>query len=184
VRNFFAICISAVIIGLAIAFALGKFPRLESSARSGAPWDSNAVSSTFAGFQVREVNPANATLILFYDVQNNTDHDYQLASGADAVIMGRLKSDNSLIAEDQIKLSNPAFVPARNRTRISLGVTRPFQWPAQMDSPAQSTVRGFVTHEVGNLDGLVLFDSANRYQIELPGPWQQLREVPVTSTPR
>ncbi|MFY9531037.1 MAG: hypothetical protein WBC04_01695 [Candidatus Acidiferrales bacterium] len=183
-KNFLAICISAVIIGFAIAFALGKFPRLESSARSGAPWDSNAISSTFAGFQVREVNPANATLILFYDVQNNTDHDYQLANGADTVIMGRLKSDSSLIAEEQIKLNNPAFVPAKNRTRISLGATHPFEWPEQMDSPAQSTVRGFVAREVGNLDGLVLFDSANRYQIELPGAWQQLREVPAASTPR
>jgi hypothetical protein len=182
VRKFLAICTTVAVVGFAVAFALGKFPRLESYARSGASWDSNAIKGTFAGFQVREVDPANASLVLFYDVQNNTDHDYQLSNGADTVIMGRLKSDRSLIAEEQIKLTSPAFIPARNRARITLGFTGPLQWPSQMNSASGNAFREFVAREVANLDGFVLFDGANRYQIELPGKWQQLPEIPVAKT--
>ena len=72
------------------------------------------------------------------------------------------------------------FLPARNRTRIALQVTRPFNWPSglpatQIGPVNQVKFRQLVADEVANLSGFVMFDTATHFQIELPGGWQELQ---------
>lgn len=170
-------------LGLVVGLVLWKLPRQGSSPQPPKPWNSSAIKSTLARVQVREVDPANAALVFYYDLENTTDFDYRLESGPNLVIMGRLKSNGSLSSEEQVKLSYPAFLPAKSRARIALEVVHPFNWPARMDAASQGKFRALVNREVGNLDGFVLFDETARYQIECRGAWQEAQQPPTVTGP-
>ena len=179
--------IFAGVLAYLVLFVLPRVPRQEPAVQrvQPSPWNSGAVQSTFAGVQVREVDAAHATLVFFYDLDNNTDTDYRFAKGASTVVMTRLKSNGSLSSEEPIELDNSVFLPARNRTRIALQVTRPFNWPsglpeAQIGPINQVKFRQLVADEVANLSGFAMFDQATHFQIELPGGWQELQ--PSAST--
>jgi len=96
------------------------------------------------------------------------------------VVMTRLKSNGSLSSQEPIELNNSVFLPARNRTRIALQVTRPFNWPSglpatQIGPVNQVKFQQLVADEVANLSGFVMFDTTTHFQIELPGGWQELQ---------
>jgi hypothetical protein len=143
-------------------------------------WNSTAIQSSFAGVQVKEVDATHAKLIFSYDLDNGTDTDYQVATGPATVVMTRLKSNGSVSSEESVMLDNSVFLPARNRTRIAVEMTRNFVWPtglpgAQIGPVNQEKFRALVAQEVANLSGFVLFDQATHFQIELPGGWQELQ---------
>jgi hypothetical protein len=74
---------------------------------------------------------------------------------------------------------NPIFVPARTRVRVSLKI--PYTYPikeknnANQDERKQYTIAiaKYVTDEMGNLGGFVLFDTLNRFEIDFPGGWEE-----------
>jgi len=130
---------------------------------------------------VREIDPTHADVLLFYDLENKTDADYQLSSGPNVVIMSRLAADGSLSSDRPVNLESSAFVPARNRTRITLELTRAFNWPAQKDASADQGFRQLVAGQTSGLTGFVLFDQTARYRIDLPTPTPQLENPTVSS---
>lgn len=178
-----SVAIGAVACALLVSFAvlLGRFTRGRSAAGPAAPWNLGAMEATPAGIQVKEVDSAHATIVFSYDLDNKTDQDYRLASGPSVVIMSRLRSGGSLVTNEHASLTSTAFVPARNRTRIALALTRPFPWPAQRDAAAEEAFRQLVTGEVDGLSAFVLFDQANRYQIELPAASPRVAEIVGTA---
>lgn len=166
------------------------YPRVQRQDPSAKPaqasvWNSVSVRGTFAGLQVHEVDPTHVQLVFYYDLDNNTDADYQLTKGPETVVMMRLKSNGSLSSDEPMELDHSVFLPARNRTRISLESTQAFSWPSGMQAgqvgPAnQDKFRGLVAQQVGSCSGFVLFDQAKHIQIELPGGWQEL-QAPATA---
>ncbi len=163
---------------LVLVGIVGRLPRSQSLAKPANPWNSRAIESALAGVRVREIDPSKSEVVFVYDLDNKTDNDYQLAKGPTVVIMSRLKSSGSLTSEKQVTLISSAFVPARNRTRIELGVTRAFDWPARMDAASEMRIRQLVAGEIADLTGFVLFDQGTRYQIELPGTWPEIDKAP------
>ena len=183
-KNLLILVIFVAVLVLVILVGLPRLPRQETAARklqpSPSPWNSSAIQSTFAGAEVQEADPTHARLEFFFDLDNNTDTDYHFAKGAGTVVMTRLKSNGSLSSEQVIELNNSVFLPARNRTRVALQVTRPFNWPSglpggQIGPVNQLKFRQLVADEVGNFSGFVMFDTATHFQIELPGGWQELQ---------
>src|ERR1700734_2786969 len=143
-------------------------------------WNSDAIRSSFEGLQVKEIDRTHAALIFSFDLENTTDSDYHLSKDQKVLVMGRLKSNGSFKAEDSMQIDNSVFVPAGNRARIALKLSDSFNWPTQMfpgqvGPLTQEKFRTFVAGKVDNLQGFILFDEAARYQIELPGGWQELR---------
>jgi hypothetical protein len=167
---------------LAATLASGRFSGLLSPARPKNTWNSEAIYATFAGVQVREIDSSKAALVFFYDLDNKTDADYQLAQGPNLVIMSRLKSNSSLSAEEPFVLASSAFIPARNRTRVAVEVTHPFAWPQDTDNGSPEKFRNFLQSETANISGFVLFDQPSRYQIELPGGWKDVQQVPTAAS--
>lgn|GEM_PF-2506442 len=167
-----------IIIGIlccaVLFFAAGYFahaPRtIPSSSKSAAeqPWNSQAIQSSLIGVKVRELDATHAAIDFVYDLQNQTSRDYQLTPGPSAVIMKRLKTDGSLSSDPDSRLVSAAFVPTNNRTRITLEMTEPFNWPAKQDAAADQSFRDFVHRAASSLEGFVIFDQASRYEIELP----------------
>jgi hypothetical protein len=159
--------LSCAVLFFAAAYAW-RTPKLVQSAAGPKPWDSHAIDAAFEGVQVREVDPAHADIEFLYDLDNHTDSDFQLASGASTVIMKRLKADASLSSDTRARLASAAFVPTNNRTRMAIEVTDTFTWPAKPGAAADQAFRGFVARETAGVEGFVIFDQASRYQIELP----------------
>jgi hypothetical protein len=166
------------------------FPRAQRQDTSAKPpqpsgWNSVSVHGTFAGLQVHEVDPTHVQLIFYYDLDNESDADYQVTKGPGTVIMARLKSNGSLSSDEAMELDHSVFLPARNRTRISLQTSQVFNWPSglqagQIGHANQDKFRTLVSRQVGSVSGFVLFDQAKHIQIELPGGWQEL-QAPATA---
>jgi hypothetical protein len=159
--------IAAGVCSLAVVLLAVEFHRSGSTSAAPNSWNSGAIHGTLAAVRVRELDPAHAAVIFFYDLENRTDSDYRLSSGPNVVIMSRLQSGGILSSDQQITLDAAAFVPAKNRTRIALEITHGFEWPAQRDAAAEKQLRQFVVDQVSGLEGFVLFDQGTRYQIEL-----------------
>jgi hypothetical protein len=140
-------------------------------------WNSQAIRSTLAGVRVRELDPTHAAVVFLYDLDNRTDMDYRLASGPNVVIMSRVQPTGSLIAAQQVSPDSAAFVPANNRTRLSLEVSHAFDWPQQKDAAADRQLRQFVADQEAGIQGFVLFDQTARYQIELAATSPQLLQA-------
>jgi hypothetical protein len=175
------------VVALIVLQVLPRMPRSESAGKAaqGPVWNSASVRGTFTGVQVHEVDPAHAQLIFYYDLDNDSDSDYQLTKGPGTVVMTRLKSNGSLSSDQPIELDHSVFLPAKNRTRISLEIDRAFSWPSglpvgQMGPMSQDKFRTLVAQAVGSVSGFVVFDQARHMQIELPGGWQEL-QAPVQS---
>lgn len=146
------------------------------------PWNSSAITANYVGAQLRELDSGNAALYLAYEVQNHTDSDYQLADGPAAVVMSRLRADGSLSSQQQVRLSYPTFLPARQRARVALEIPVPFSWPADNDSAYQDKLRELVNQKLTDEQAFVLFDQADRFDIEFPSGWQELKMA--SATPR
>ena len=139
------------------------------------PWNSNAITATYVGAQLRELDSGNSTVYLAYEVQNHTDSDYQLADGPRALVMSRLRADGSLSSQEQVRLSYPTFLPARQRARIALEIPSAFNWPADNDPAFQDRLRDLVNQKLAEVQAFVLFDQADRFEIEFPSGWQELK---------
>jgi hypothetical protein len=143
--------------------------------RSPKPWNSKAITATYVGAQLRELDSGSAALYLAYEVQNHTDSDYQLADGSGALVMGRLRADGSLSSQQHARLSYPTFLPARQRARVALEIPSPFGWPADGDPAYRDKLRDFVNQKLVDVQAFVLFDQADRFDIEFPSGWQELK---------
>src|SRR5271170_1267953 len=159
--------IALAVCGLVAILLFVRFSSVWHSPEPANGWNSGAIQSTLAGVRVRELDSTHAAVVFFYDLDNRTDSDYRLSSGPNVVIMRRLEPSGSLSSDEPINLDSAAFVPAKNRTRIALEISRAFDWPAQRDAAAERQVRQLVADQVAGVEGFVLFDQAARYQIEL-----------------
>lgn len=137
-------------------------------------WNREGIRAAYVAAQLREVDKTRSSLILSYDLKNLTDVDYRLTDGAGVVIMSRLKGDGSLSQEESIHLSYPVFLPARQRARLAIEISRAFLWPRE-DSHYEEKLKEFVKQRLGEVRGFVLFDEASHSQIDLPAAWPQLQ---------
>ena len=173
-----AVCVAAIV--LAARFVFRNMPgRGSLPVAAQNEWKISPLKSSFAGMQVREIDPANATVIFFFDLENATNTDVRMTNGANLVLMSRLNSTSSLTAENHARLQDSLFVPAHNRTRIGITVNHSFAWPPQADPSADAKIREFAAQRTADLRGFVLFDQMNHVQIELPGGWQELQHLPT-----
>lgn len=145
------------------------------SRRSQQTWNTTAVTATYRSTQLKEIDPANAGLLVSYDLHNRTDNDYRFADGPGVTIMTRIKPDRSLSSQEDIKLAYPAFLPARQTVRITLQMRHSFQWPAQEDSAFENKLKEFVNQRLVDVEEFVMFDQVARCQISLPQGWQELK---------
>lgn len=146
-------------------------------------WNTTTMEGIPVGIRVREIDAQNSAVTFLYDVDNKTPKDFALSPGPGVVIMSRLKSSGSLSSELAVKLTSAVFVPAKNRTRISVEVALPFAWPSRMDAAAENKIRELVNDQVAGLNGFVLFDESTRYQIELPGAWPTTQKASAGMSP-
>jgi hypothetical protein len=143
--------------------------------RRGPSWNGGAITATYLGAQLREIDPSNAALSLSYELQNNTDSDHRLEDAPEFVVMSRLKTDGSLSSQEEVRLGHSTFLPARQRAQVTLELRRQFDWPAVGDPGLPDKLKSFVNNGLASADEFVLFDQNDRFQVEFPRGWQELK---------
>lgn len=172
-----AIGVGIVILVAAIGLAGGSIAKSRASKAPAGTWNADAIGGAFAGIRVQEADASDASVLFLFDLDNKSGADYNLTGDASLIVMGRLKSTGSLSPEHQYRLASTVFLPAGNRTRMTLQTTLPFHWPSQMDAAAEAEFRQTVNHSIADLAGFVLFDPATHYQIELTGGWPAVTDT-------
>jgi hypothetical protein len=163
----------AVLLLAILTLARPAFQKPPKEARAG--WNRDGIKASYVAAQLREVDKAHSSLILSYDLSNQTDLDYHLTDGAGVLIMSRLKADGSLSQEESIHLSYPVFLPARQRARLAIEISGAFPWPRE-DSHYEERLKEFVKQRLSEVRGFVLFDEASHSQIDLPAAWPELQD--------
>jgi len=170
--------------GLGAGFALtlcafvGTWIWFQGRPKPPKPWDKGAITSEYD--TVQPVGDKN-NLTFNYVLQNNTDVDYRVDNDFKIEITGKLKGMKALgeFAGHYVTTNYPIFIPAHRRVRVSLSI--PYRYPVVEKADASHTERQqfrmqvakYVTEEMGNLDGFVLFDGNNRYEIDFPSGWEK-----------
>jgi hypothetical protein len=151
--------------------------------RSGGPqpWSSSGLAAKYVSAELRQVDSQNASLFLYYELENKTDSDYRLGGAPGFPVMSRLKAGGSLSSQEDVRLSNATFLPARQRARVALELRHNFGWPADNDPALQDDLREFVNQRLSAVDEFVLFDQPDRVQIEFPRGWQELQLASAAS---
>lgn len=140
-------------------------------------WNREGIQATYMATQLREVDKTHSSLVLSYDLSNQTDLDYRLAEGSGLVIMSKLKSDGSLSQEAPIRLGYPVFLPAKQRARLAIEISQAFAWPVRDDARYEEKLKEFVKQRLSGVRGFVLFDESSHSQIDLPGAWPELADT-------
>ena len=58
---------------------------------------------------------------------------------------------------------------------MALEILSPFGWPGENDNAFQDKLRDFVNQRLADAQSFVLFDQSDRFQIEFPSGWQELK---------
>jgi hypothetical protein len=164
-----------IAIAAVILVGIGAVSYYEYGYRRLEPWNPGGITASYLGAELRETDPGNASLLLSYELQNNTDADYRLSDGPGVVVMSRLATDGSLSSQEGVQLSYSTFLPARQRARVMLEMRRPFTWPASNDPATQEKLKDFINQRLSAVDEFVLFDQSDRVQIEFPRGWQEFK---------
>jgi hypothetical protein len=134
------------------------------------PWSKQAVTAEYDYASTDDDNK----IFFYYTVQNNTESDYRLDSDVQVELSARLKQEKALDSSGKIvTLDYPVFIPPKGRVRLKVKI--PYTYP---DHDKESTddelhehnrkVAQFLAKEATNLDGFVLYDTANKYEIDFP----------------
>lgn len=178
-----ALVITALSVGLALSIILISVRMASSHSRSEPPrpWKEAPIKAMYVGSQLVEVDKGRARVSLSYDLDNNAELDYRLADGSGVVIMSRLLSDGSLDQQDVMRLSYPVLLPSRQRVRITIEITKPFEWPSFDDPSYLDKLRDFVKQRLVNVAEFVLFDETDHQHFELPSAWEELQHASQSS---
>jgi hypothetical protein len=142
------------------------------------PWDKQAIVAEYDGARLYGEKD---DISFFYMLQNNTDLDYRIESKSGVEVTAKLKQEKgfSTFGAGFVTTDYPVFVPARSRVWIGLSIPYPYH-TKEKDNPTPEergqyslAVEKYVTNELTNLDGFVLFDTSSRYEIDFPGGWEK-----------
>lgn len=138
------------------------------------PWNPSAITASFDSFDLEN---KSYNLILYYILENTTSADYELQHSSKARLMQKLKRQDSLIDGEGVLYDSPLFIPAKNKVRFAIKLDASFKeyFPSniltQDREKRTKLIAEFANAEMTNLNGFVLFDETNRYEIVFPKSW-------------
>ena len=119
------------------------------------------------GFVPDPVPTSNSGTVEFtYIVENRSGFDYSTTGESITAMVQR--PDGLVASEETIKMKYPIFIPAGQK--VAVKITIPYGdaiGPVDKNTDLRKAVR----EHLPKLSGFVLFDQANRFQIELPKGW-------------
>jgi len=134
------------------------------------PWNVTALQASWdrMDFEFIAANGKRRTIVFYYALENQTDRDYEVKDRTSMVIYEQFSGKHNLeLSEDkELSLDYPLFVPARRRVEIPLHLNVTY---TDEDEKKYGKLPDFMRGT--SIKGFVLFDKANRYQINFPQGW-------------
>jgi hypothetical protein len=136
-------------------------------------WDTKSITATFDS--VLTEGDQN-TWVFYYSLSNNTDRDYRL-DATSATFMSTIRGNTlSNTSPDFETFDTSLYIPSNHRLRFAVHVKFPYGLKDPIEDDAahatwKKQLLEFVKKEAPNLNGWVLFDRTNRYEIVLPRGW-------------
>lgn len=147
------------------------------------PWNTTVIiAKDPPGFSVSN---DGKTIEFTYVLENRASSDYRIDSLSEIQMFGRGR-DGTLshpIPDTDEHFQLPVFIPARQKAVLSFSLITseiPTRDVAESDATFHERIRKFLEQHLGNLSGFVIFDSTDRYEIDLP-KW--LAEAPKEQKP-
>ena len=159
-----------------LAAILGGYSWYASRPKAPKAWNPAAIHATY---DFIDTGDENRSILFYYVLENTTDNDFRVESKDQVKLKAKLAQEKSLGGPDDIlKIPLPIFLPARGRVRVFIEVRveytgKPEPSGATRDERKQfrKKLEDWLNSEHGNLDGFVLFDNTNHYQINFPKGW-------------
>jgi hypothetical protein len=134
------------------------------------PWNDKAlIANDMPGFG-RDSD--DSTFSFSYTVQNATGSDYALDSFQQPKLLAVI-DDGSLsnpIDEKRLVLRTPIFIPSHQKGTITIrlkALKAPEQKQDEPDDTYHERLRQYLNDHIKSVEGFVLFDESNRYQVNL-----------------
>jgi hypothetical protein len=148
-----------------------------------APWNANAIRATYDGVRtgptLDDKGGTKQELWFYYVVTNTTDLDYKFDQADQLTLMGKLETERSLLNADYLTIDRPVFIPSKQSVRLKVHMPSNDFKEAEPDyhSPEHKQYHDKLLQHINSnfddLDGFVLYDNTNRYQINFPGGWKK-----------
>jgi hypothetical protein len=172
-------------VGLSLCLFVAAWGWYSSRPKPPKPWDTKAVSAEYDGVTTESDTNLGTTFVVYYTLQNNTEFDYELKEQGEQVLLaGQLEREKSAsIDNDNLKGQFPLFIPARGRVRFALHLKYPYSGGAEPTEGVdaihayRAKVADFMTTELNNLNGFVLYDQQHRYEILFPKGWRKSKPL-------
>jgi len=151
------------------------------------PWDTTAIVAD--GTPTFDVAEDGKKVVLTYSLENNTPFDYRATSSDELNLLRRFARDNALsqpVKAETASIGFPIFIPAKQKAEMSVTINfteTPKQKPSDTPEQFHEALRAYVLDQMSGDAAVVLFDEANRYQIDLPKPAAQLPKKAPQQSP-
>ena len=165
---------------LAAALLAGGILWLSSRPERPKPWNSKAIIATF---DYPDTEGIPKTVVLDYTLENKSDLDYRMPKKDQLKINGLLKRENSLIAEGgAISIDEDEnFLPAKHRRTFRIHLDFPVDAGLGPEPQTkedyrrrQRIIANVLKEKLPNLNGFVIFDTMQRYEIVFPNGWDNI----------
>ena len=142
------------------------------------PWNKNAITAKYD--RLRTEGDDN-TLCFHYILTNNTTSDYSIIDNKYMIISAKLKRQDSLLnIGESLTVEIPIFVPTKQRMMVDVylgppnpytGEPLPINATEEERKKYEEQLKSFLNEKIPNLNGFVIHDMKNHYQIEFPKGW-------------
>jgi hypothetical protein len=161
------------------AVILGIFIWYDSRPKPDKPWNTSAIVAESAPSFDASTN--SSRIRLEYYLVNKTDRDYQLSSAGSFKLLAKQKSGSlsTPIPSEEVSVTLPVFVPAHQKAVLDVifeKLPEPYSViGSNSEAQEHEHLRAYIESNFGGIEGFVIFDDLDRYEIVLP---RWLSELP------
>ncbi len=140
-------------------------------------WNQRALTANFGSLELTtNPNGPNYEADFIYVLENNTGSNY-VFKPFNLVVMAKQTGDvlSKEFGHDQasdVSITGATFIPPRGKGKITIRV--PYQYPADFTTADKANIEKVaetLNRRLKEMSGLVIFDRANHYRVDLPEGW-------------
>lgn len=157
------------VITIIIAFALWSY--YSSLPKKPKPWNESAIKAEYSEIIV---NTGDKIVTQFrYLVENTTAYDYSLPSYAEAAFI-QIPETKGLAKDHDITWDVGTFVPTGQKVAVTFRLSYDYSEYSFSKSDIDNLEKfsKFMNRRLSEIDGFVVLDKKNRYQINFPRGWK------------
>lgn len=143
------------------------------------PWNNLAIKATYSELSLYTGDPLLVTFQ--YILENTTPYDYCLPNDSEVAFI-QMPKTKGLIKDHELTWNKGTCVPTAQKVAVSFRLTynySDYSFP-QSEKNNLEKLSKFVNRRLSEIDGFVVLDKQNRYQINFPKGWEDIQTEKTT----